>query len=254
MKRILGLLGWLGVVLVVAALALRFTRPDLNLHPKLALAGLVVTALYTLTQWRDIVRSFRARNVKYGSIAAGSVVLVLGILVGINWISARQNKRWDLTASKQFSLSDQTKQILRTLQKPVDHPAVLPQRSDVRSAALPRSARRIRLPVEPVSIEYVDADKEPFKAKQYEVQAVRHGRVRVRRPARADDHDRRAGAGERAEEGARGQSQEDLFRPGPRRARPDGVRAGRLQRHRGVAEERQLRSREAHAGAGRQGA
>ena len=59
MKRILGLLGWLGVVLVVAALVLRFTRPDLELHPKLALAGLVVTALYTLSQWRDIARSFR---------------------------------------------------------------------------------------------------------------------------------------------------------------------------------------------------
>ncbi len=70
MKRILGLLGWLGVVLVMAALALRFTKPDLNLHPKLALAGLVVTAIYALSQWRDIGRSFQGRNVKYGSFAA----------------------------------------------------------------------------------------------------------------------------------------------------------------------------------------
>ena len=80
MKRILGLLGWAGVVLVLAALVLRFTRPDLNIHPKLALAGLVVTAVYTLSQWRDIVRSFKGRGVKYGSVTAGSVALVLGIL------------------------------------------------------------------------------------------------------------------------------------------------------------------------------
>ncbi len=47
-----------------------------------ALAGLVVTVLYSLSQWRDIARSFGGRNVKYGSIAATGVVLVLGILVG----------------------------------------------------------------------------------------------------------------------------------------------------------------------------
>jgi hypothetical protein len=58
-KRILGLLGWLGVILVLAAVALRFTRPELiEWYQGLAMAGLVVTALYALTQWRDIARSF----------------------------------------------------------------------------------------------------------------------------------------------------------------------------------------------------
>ncbi|HYN09361.1 MAG TPA: Gldg family protein [Vicinamibacterales bacterium] len=171
MKRILGLLGWVGVVLVVTALALRITRPDLNIHPKLALAGLVVTALYTLSQWRDIVRSFKVRGVKYGSVSAGSVLLVLAILAGINWISARQNKRWDLTASKQYSLSDQTKQILRTLQKPVvirlfykSDPTFDLQRYRDQLGEYAYHSNQVK-------IEYIDADKEPFKAKQYEVQA-----------------------------------------------------------------------------------
>ena len=42
-ETLLGILGWLGVVLVLAALALKVLRPELNIHPKLALAGLVVT-------------------------------------------------------------------------------------------------------------------------------------------------------------------------------------------------------------------
>jgi ABC-type uncharacterized transport system involved in gliding motility auxiliary subunit len=170
-KRILGLLGWIGVVLVVAALALRLARPDLNIHPKLALAGLVVTALYTISQWRDIVRSFSNRGVTYGSISAGSVVLVLAILVGINGISSRQNKRWDLTASKQYSLSDQTRQILASLQKPVvirlfykSDPTFDLQRYRDQLGEYAYHSKN-------VSIEYIDADKEPFKAKQYEVQA-----------------------------------------------------------------------------------
>jgi ABC-type uncharacterized transport system involved in gliding motility auxiliary subunit len=170
-KRILGLLGWVGVALVVAALALRIARPDLNIHPKLALAGLVVTALYTISQWRDIVRSFSNRGVKYGSVTAGSVVLVLAILIGINWISFRQNKRWDLTSSKQYSLSDQTKQILTSLQKPViirlfykSDPTFDLQRYRDQLGEYAYHSNR-------VTIEYIDADKEPFKAKQYEVQA-----------------------------------------------------------------------------------
>jgi gliding motility-associatede transport system auxiliary component len=170
-KRILGLLGWVGVILVVAALALRITRPDLNIHPKLALAGLVVTALYTISQWRDIARSFQGRGVKYGSVSAGSVLLVLAILTGINWISARQNKRWDLTASKQYSLSDQTKQILRSLQKPVvirlfykSDPTFDLQRYRDQLGEYAYHSNQVK-------IEYIDADKEPFKAKQYEVQA-----------------------------------------------------------------------------------
>ena len=171
MKRFLGLLGWVGVILVVAALGLRLLRPDLGLHQKLALAGLVVTALYTITQWRDIGRSFKGRGMKYGSVSVGSVLLVLAILIGINWISSRQNKRWDLTANKQYSLSDQTKQILGSLQKPVvirlfyrSDPSFDIQRY---RDQLNEYAYHSKL----VSIEYIDADKEPFKAKQYEVQS-----------------------------------------------------------------------------------
>jgi hypothetical protein len=112
MKRIVGLLGWVGVVLVVGAVVLRFSRPEApQWSQRLAMAGLAVTLLYALTQWRDVARSLGGRNVKYGSIAATSGVLVLAILVGVNWISNRQNKRWDLTAGGQFSLADQTKQI-----------------------------------------------------------------------------------------------------------------------------------------------
>ena len=39
-------------------------------------------------------------------------LVVLGILVAINYIGTKQNKRWDLTANKQFSLSDQTRNVL----------------------------------------------------------------------------------------------------------------------------------------------
>ena len=59
LKRILGLLGWLGVALVFAAVAIRFLKPEYQQYYNgLAIAGLVCTLLYILSQWREIGQSF----------------------------------------------------------------------------------------------------------------------------------------------------------------------------------------------------
>ena len=175
MKRFLGLLGWLGVVLVLAAVVLRFQGYKAEWQQwsqSLAIAGLVVTAVYALSQWRDIGRSFQGRNVRYGSIAAGTVLVFLGILVAVNWISSRQHKRWDLTANKQFSLSDQTRRVLSELKKPLaikafyeggtNGPAGLGELRD-RLGEYQYASKQ-------VSLEYVDAVKDPIQAKANQVQ------------------------------------------------------------------------------------
>ena len=98
-KRILGLLGWLGVVLVFSALAISQLRPEWTWFRGLAIAGLVCTLLYVLSQWREIGRELSGRQARFGSLAAASVLVVLGILAGINYLAGRHNKRWDLTAT-----------------------------------------------------------------------------------------------------------------------------------------------------------
>jgi ABC-type uncharacterized transport system involved in gliding motility auxiliary subunit len=118
-KRILGLLGWLGVVFVFSALAISQLRPEWTWFRGLAIAGLVCTLLYVLSQWREIGRELSGRQARYGSLAAASVLVVLGILAGINYLAGRHNKRWDLTANRQYTLSDQTKKVVQGLTKPV---------------------------------------------------------------------------------------------------------------------------------------
>jgi ABC-type uncharacterized transport system involved in gliding motility auxiliary subunit len=168
-KRILGLLGWLGIVLVVAAVGIRFVKPEWQpWYQGLALAGLVATALYAISQWRDIGRSFQGRNVRYGSMAAGGILLVLAILVGINWLSSRQHKRWDLTAGQQFTVSEQTRKILADVTKPIGIKVFYDtQRGD-------RDYRdrfsEFRYWSKQVSVEYIDAVKDPITTKRYDVQ------------------------------------------------------------------------------------
>ena len=169
LKRILGLLGWLGVALVFAAVAIRFLKPEWQWYTNLALGGLVCTLLYMLSQWREVARSFSGREAKYGTVAVVSAIVVLGILVALNYLGVRHNKRWDMTAGKQFTLSDQTRKILEGLQKPVAIKVFAPteefQRFRDRLDEYQYASKQ-------VSIEYIDIIKQPSRAQQYQVQTV----------------------------------------------------------------------------------
>ena len=170
LKRLFGLLGWLGVVLVLAAVALRLLPGVERWHEwatPLALAGLVCTLLYILSQWRDVVRSFSGREARFGSLAIASIAVVLAILVGINWLASRRNKRWDLTAAKQFTLSDQTKRVLEGLQRPVV--ARVFDRAENFDRFRPR-LDEYRYASDKLSVEYIDVERQPRAAAQYNVQ------------------------------------------------------------------------------------
>jgi len=170
LRRILGLLGWLGVALVFAAVAIRFLKPEWQQwYSGLAMAGLVCTLLYMLSQWREIARSFSGREAKFGTVAIVSAVVVLAILIAVNYLGVRHNKRWDLTAAKQFTLSEQTRKILNGLQKPVAI-KVFAQADDFQ-----RFRDRLdeyQYASKQVTVEYIDAVKQPSRANQYQVQQL----------------------------------------------------------------------------------
>ena len=169
LKRILGLLGWLGVALVFAAVAIRFLKPEWQWYTNLALGGLVCTLLYMMSQWRDVARSFSGREARFGTVAVVSALVALAILVAVNYLGMRHNKRWDLTAAKQFTLSDQTRKSLEGLQKPVSI-KVFAQNNEFQ-----RFRERLdeyQYASKQVSTEYIDAIKQPSRAQQYQVQTL----------------------------------------------------------------------------------
>src|SRR5712692_3992460 len=122
MKRILDILGWIGTAVVVAAAAVALV-PALGKYAEYskptAIVGLVLVLAYTMGQWREIGGMFSRRQARYGSLSAFSILVALGVLVAINYIGSKQNKRWDFTANKQFSLSDQSRNVLAKLDAPL---------------------------------------------------------------------------------------------------------------------------------------
>ena len=120
MQRIFSILGWVGTAVVFGAVAIRFVRPEWDQYgTQAAWAGLALVVLYTLGQWREVLEYFRRRQARYGAVATVGVLVALAIVVAVNYLASRQNKRWDLTASRQNSLSEQTVKVLQSLTAPV---------------------------------------------------------------------------------------------------------------------------------------
>lgn len=169
LQKILGIIGWVGTALVFAAVAVRFVRPEWDQYAVYgAWAGLACVVLYTLGQWREIVDFFRRRQARYGAIATASVLVALAIIVAVNYLSARQNKRWDLTANRQNSLSEQTVKVLQSLNAPVKF-TVFDRQTELERFRnqLDEYAYNSRQ----VTVEYVDPDTRPVVAREYDIQA-----------------------------------------------------------------------------------
>jgi ABC-type uncharacterized transport system involved in gliding motility auxiliary subunit len=172
-NRILSILSWVGIALLLAAVAIRLgpgfglgnvIKPGYDKYATwLFWAGVVLVVLYTLGQWREIATYFQRRNARYGAIAGLSVVIVLGILIAVNYLSTRQNKRWDLTANKQYSLSDQTVKLLKGLDAPVKF-TVFDQETNF-DRYRPRLTE-YAYNSSKISVQYIDPEKDPAAAKQ----------------------------------------------------------------------------------------
>ena len=117
-------------------------------------------------QWREIAAAFGGRQARYGTLAGVSVLVVLGILVAVNYIGARQNKRWDLTANKAFSLSDQSRNVLAGLDAPLQ---VMVFAQDTDFPRYQDKLKEYEYGSKQVTTEYVDPVKMPTIARQNQI-------------------------------------------------------------------------------------
>src|SRR5438128_6486531 len=167
-NRILSLIGWLGTAMVFIAVAIRFGFPAKEQWAYyLAWSGLVCVLAYTLGQWREIATMFSGRQARYGTLTGVSVLVVLGILIAINYIGSRQNKRWDLTVNKQFSLADQSRNVTAKLDAPLQ---ILVFAQEPEFQRYQDKLKEYEYASKRVSTEYIDPDKKPTIAKQNQVQ------------------------------------------------------------------------------------
>ena len=61
-----------------------------------------------------------ARQTRYGAYAAIYIIVILAVLVIGNWLANDHNKSVDVTANKQYTLSDQTKKVVGNLKSDIN--------------------------------------------------------------------------------------------------------------------------------------
>src|SRR5262249_33065762 len=116
---------------------------------------------------REIAAFYARRQARYGTLSLTSVLVVLGILVAVNYIAGRQNKRWDLTTNKQFSLSDQSRNVLQKLASPLQ---IMVFAKDDEFPRYQDKLKEYEYLSKKVSVEYVDPDKKRALAQQNNIQ------------------------------------------------------------------------------------
>jgi ABC-type uncharacterized transport system involved in gliding motility auxiliary subunit len=169
-RKVFDIIGWIGTALVVGAVAMwLIPNPYEEYRRYLAMAGLVAVLIYMAGQWRDVAEFYQSRGARYGTLSLVSIVVFLAILVAINYLSTRQNKRWDLTANQVYSLSDQTIRILRELKEPVTLTVFeRVDRQDVHRDRLDE----YRYYSSQVRTEFVDPDREPTRATEAKIESL----------------------------------------------------------------------------------
>ncbi|HWF11648.1 MAG TPA: GldG family protein [Bryobacteraceae bacterium] len=100
----------------------------------------------------------KARQTRYGAFVALYVVITLAVIVVANYLADHHNKTVDVTSSKQFTLSDETKKVTGNLKKDVT--VYYFDKSDSYDRARDMLDRYRNLSSH-IKVDYVDPDKKP---------------------------------------------------------------------------------------------
>ena len=111
---------------------------------------------------------FRSRGVQYGSQAVISSGMLLVALALVNFIANRHNRSFDLTEAGIWTLSTQTRQVLKSMPREVRLLAFFPTGRRAQAADL---LRRYAEGSPRLSYELIDPDQDPERAQRYGVTA-----------------------------------------------------------------------------------
>ncbi|HEX4135937.1 MAG TPA: GldG family protein [Bryobacteraceae bacterium] len=104
----------------------------------------------------------KARQTRYGAFIAAYVIVIIAIVIVANWLADHHNKTVDVTANKQFTLSDETKKVAGNLKRDVT--IYYFDRSDSYDRARDLFDRYKNLSSK-IKVDYVDPEKKPDVAR-----------------------------------------------------------------------------------------
>jgi ABC-type uncharacterized transport system involved in gliding motility auxiliary subunit len=110
----------LGIISLVAAGVWYFIQGYFDTPQRVLLVvGVLLVGIYVAIEPGEVAGALGSRGARYGGNSLLVIVVFLGILGLLNFLSIRHSQRWDVTASGVNTLSDQTQKVLDGLPAPV---------------------------------------------------------------------------------------------------------------------------------------
>lgn len=110
-----------------------------------------------------------AKQTRFAATAALYTIVVIAILIAANWLADRYNKTYDTTRNKQFTLSDQTRKVVRDLKTDATITYFdLPEGFKQAQGILDRYANLSKK----IHVQYVNPRKDPTIAMTYGLHSV----------------------------------------------------------------------------------
>jgi ABC-type uncharacterized transport system involved in gliding motility auxiliary subunit len=167
MKKHLQKFDTLGLILLVAAV-IWYSVADIwdKWNVGLAIVGGTLLLIGIAANYRQIISSLGKRSAKHAGNYVVSVILVVAVVVGLNYIGQKHPKRFDMTAAGRFTLAPQTVQVLGKLKNNVEIKAFFQGGENAPSKEL---LTEYRTASSRIRYEFIDPDKHPESAKYYNV-------------------------------------------------------------------------------------
>lgn len=169
MDKVKKYLNYISSLLILACLATWMIWPQKKtLILVLAAAGFVSLISYLGLNFAVLKQGFKRRAFIYSGNLALMIIIVLGIVVLVNYFSARHHYRVDLTVAKRYSLSDQTRSVLKNLKKEV-HFKCFFREGHFGRQTMENLLKIYAYQSNRIKYEFIDPDKNPSLVKRYSI-------------------------------------------------------------------------------------
>ncbi|MBT6347006.1 MAG: hypothetical protein HOJ49_09735 [Nitrospina sp.] len=167
MKKLGPIAGWLALATGLMALLSYILLPDLkNIPISLTVICFINAIYYFKTEGSNLKNNLSSRSALYGANTVFLTVVFLGILIFLNLLAFRHNKRWDYTEGGFFTLAPQTKKFIGNLPREVKLTAFF-QTDSPEKIAFANLIAGYLTETDKIELHYVDPDKNPAVTKQY---------------------------------------------------------------------------------------
>ena len=121
MRKSSAVAGIIGLVLLIFAIVDYFIASGFHLFVAINLvAGIFALVLWATTSSRESIgATLGSRTTRYGANALVYSLAFIALLVAINYLASRHDRRFDATEEKVFSLSSQSIAVVKNLNQPL---------------------------------------------------------------------------------------------------------------------------------------